>query len=337
MSDPPNAPVAEADRPAGGLGSRFARRPSRLQVASVALVTLLAFGPIVALVFVVGSDSGPVDDLTTAGSPPTGGARIETTVINVNPTAGELQARLTIVPDAELLDDAGRPEVELVLRTNDLRGQSTYEFPAGAPLRPAEVTVALGGSSIARYPFDAYTSRLAAALSTRDGREESEPVPLVTSVRSSVSDLDVSLADGSVLRGSALAVVDLEVGRRVSTTAYAIWIMILMWGLAVSGVFIVWAVTIWGAEPPMWSYAYLVGVLFALPQLRNQLPGSPSPGTLLDFVAFYWSIAIVGVSAILTLGIWIRANRPQRAEEGPTDRPSAEPDDAVVDERGAIG
>jgi hypothetical protein len=141
----------------------------------------------------------------------------------------------------------------------------------------------------------------------------------VTSVRSSVNDLNVSVSEDSVLDSPALAVVDLDVVRRPSTTAYAIWVMLLMWGLAVSGVFIVWAVTIWGAEPPMWSYGYLVGVLFALPQLRNQLPGSPPPGTLLDFVAFYWSIAIVGVSLILTLGIWIRANRPHPPEAPPDE------------------
>jgi hypothetical protein len=285
---------------------------------SVALVTVLSFGPVVALAVVIGADDGPVDQLITAGPPPPAGARIEATVISVNPTAGELQARLSVIPDDDLVDDSGRPTVDLVLRTNDIRGQSTYEFPAGAPLRPAEVTVALEGSSINRYPFDAYQSRLAAVVSANDGRSDPEPVPLVTTVRSSVKDLDVSLSEKSVLDTAALAVIDLDVVRRGSTTAYAIWVMVLMWGLAVSGVFIVWAITIWGAEPPLWSYAYLVGVLFALPQLRDQLPGSPPPGTLLDFVAFYWSIAIVGVSLILILGIWIRANRP-RPHGDPTD------------------
>lgn len=322
MSDAAEAPAADEPPPTRRRGSRFARRPSRLQIVSVALVTVLSFGPIVALAVVIGSDDGPIDQLADGGTTPPAGARLEATVISVNPTAGELQARLTIVPDDELVDDSGRPTVDLELRTNDLRGQSTFEFPAGAPLRPAEVTVALEGSSINRYPFDAYTSRLAAVVSTTSARTDPEPVPMVTSVRSSVNDLNVSLSEESVLETPALAVVDLDVVRRPSTTAYAIWVMLLMWGLAVSGVFIVWAVTIWGAEPPVWSYAYLVGVLFALPQLRSQLPGSPPPGTLLDFVAFYWSIAIVGVSLILTLGIWIRANRPHPPETPPDEEPA---------------
>lgn len=309
---------------------RRLRRPSRLQVVAVALVTVLSFGPLVALVVVIGADDGPIDELSMGPPAPEGGARIVATVISVSPAAGEMRFRVTVTPRDELLDRSGRLATDLVLQTNDIRGQTTYDFPAGEPLRPVEVVTALGGGSITRYPFDTYTSGLAVALASMAGTAELEPVAVVTDVRSTVSDLDVSLAPPAEEAPSALAISTLEVQRKLSTTAYAVWIMVLMWGLAVAGVMIVWAVTIWGAEPPLWSYAYLVGVLFALPQLRSQLPGNPPPGNLLDFVAFYWSIAIVGVSLIITLGIWVRANRPiparsQRLGPQPTRRPDEQP------------
>jgi hypothetical protein len=316
MSDPEAPPVVDQPSGAGevevgdpGLRRRF-RRPSRLQIASVALVTLLALGPLVAMVIVVRADDGAIDELVTGPAAAEGGARVVATITSVAPAAGELRARVLVVPRDELLDATGRPLVDLVARSNDIRGQTTYEFPAGQPLRPVEVVVALGGGSITRYPFDAYTSRLAIALTAAAEDEEPESVPVVLDVRSSVNDLSVSMAPTVPDDSSALRLADLEVERRASTTAYAVWIMVLMWSMAVAGVLIVWAVTIWGAEPPMWSYAYFLGVLFALPQLRSQLPGSPPPGTLLDFVAFYWSIAIVGVSLIISLGIWVRSNRP---------------------------
>ena len=36
------------------------------------------------------------------------------------------------------------------------------------------------------------------------------------------------------------------------------------------------------------------------------------PGTVLDFVAFYWSIAIVGVSLVACLAIWVQRVHPAR-------------------------
>ena len=292
------------------------RRPSKLQLASLLLVSVLALGPLVALIVVISTDEGPVSDLATGPPAPVGGARLTATITGVAPATGELRARLNLVPRDELLDGDGNLAVDLTMRVNDLRGLTAYELRAGDPLRPMEVTLALTDGSVTRYPFDTFRSRLAVAVTRPDGPDGQTPIPLVTDVRSNVSDLDVSATPAVDEAGtSMLALVDLVVTRPLATTAYAIWTVVLMWGLAVAGVLIVWAVTIWGAEPPVWSYAYLVGVLFALPQLREQLPGKPPPGTLIDYVAFFWSIGIVGISLIITLGLWVRANRPGAAAE----------------------
>lgn len=318
----------DPDPDVGGEAARRAsrrgrlRRPSKLQLASLLLVSVLALGPVVALIVVISTDDGPVSDLTTGPPAPVGGARLTATITGVAPATGELRARLNLVPREELLDGDGNLAEDLTMRVNDLRGLTAYELRAGDPLRPMEVTLALTDGSVTRYPFDTFRSRLAVAVTRSDGADGAPtPVPLVTDVRSIVSELDVSATPAlDEAGGTMLALVDLEVTRPLATTAYAIWTVVLMWGLAVAGVLIVWAVTIWGAEPPVWSYAYLVGVLFALPQLRDQLPGKPPPGTLIDYVAFFWSIGIVGISLIITLGLWIRANRPGAIgdDEAPT-------------------
>ena len=102
---------------------------------------------------------------------------------------------------------------------------------------------------------------------------------------------------------------DLSAHRPATTTVYASWLMLLMWGLAFTGVLIAWAVVIWQVELPMWVFGYFVGVLFALPPLRDSLPGRPPPGTVFDFVSFYWSITLVGITLILLLVMWIRRAR----------------------------
>jgi hypothetical protein len=117
---------------------------------------------------------------------------------------------------------------------------------------------------------------------------------------------------------------ELQADRGVSTSIYATWIMVLMWALALAGVGILWAVVIWRVDVPWWGLGYLVGVLFAVPQLREILPGRPPPGTLLDYVSFYWSIAVLGVTLLALVGIWTQRSRPVRAEPAGPD-PQAPP------------
>ncbi len=315
--DEPGLPEEENPPAAGGLAGAAAssvrlirRRPTKLQMAVLGLITLLSFGPLVAILAVLRTDDGPVTTLVDGAETPAGGAHLVATLTGVSATAGELRTRVVVTPSDELLTD-GRPTIDLVLHVNDMRGANTYDFPEGEPLRPIEVSLALAGGSVVRYPFDEYDSGLSITLGA-EGRGEPAPVLFSLDVLSNVDEFDVAAnTSEDTPQPTAWAIVDFDVVRETTTTAYAVWMMALMWGLAIAGVMIVWALTIWQVELPIWSLGYLVGVLFALPQLRELLPGRPPPGTLLDFVAFYWSIAIVGVSLIAVLMIWLQRTRPR--------------------------
>lgn len=296
-------------------GRLVRRRPTKLQVAVLGIVTLLSFGPLVALLIVIGGDDGPVAQLIDGPPAPEGGAQMNVTLVDVAPSLGEVRARI-VLQLADGLSDEGRPVTDLLLRANDVRGVGTIEFPAGEPLRPVEVTLALTQGSVSRYPFDRYSLLLSLALGTESSGEVT-PVPFSYDLFSNVDQFGIAVdADTAPLEPSALSFVELRVSRAMTTTLYSVWMMTLMWGLSIAGVLVVWAATIWDVELPVWSFAYLVGVLFALPQLRESLPGRPPSGTLLDFVAFYWSIAIVGVTLIAVLAIWVQRARPDpRAPE----------------------
>ena len=64
--------------------------------------------------------------------------------------------------------------------------------------------------------------------------------------------------------------------------------------LAAGSVSVVWHVVVEGSPIPFWAWGFMAGVLFALPPLRNGLPGSPPLGSLVDWAAFYWAILVVG-------------------------------------------
>lgn len=298
------------------------RRPTKTQLTALALVTILSFGPIVALVLVIGSDSGPVALLSEGRTPPDDGAHVSITFTTVSPTTGTMTAQVQVEPFPGLLDEDGL-EDDLVMRVNDARGDTTIVFPAGEPLRVVGVTLPLSGRSITRYPFDRYRSAVLMRLE-QPGSTDPEPVPFTVDVSSQLGDFDVLLDDFDDGRSRAAPAVGVgfEMSRATTTTVYAVGIMLLMWGLALAGVAILWGVTIWGIEVPFWSVGYLVGVLFALAPLRASLPGSPPPGTLLDFVAFYWSIGLVGLTLIMVMAVWLQRARPSR--RAPEDEVEAE-------------
>jgi hypothetical protein len=316
VTDDEQGPLMWGLAGAAAASARLIRqRPTKLQIAALCLITLLSFGPLFAILAVARTDEGPVQTLIEGAETPVAGAHLVATLTGVSATAGEMRTRIEVQPHEELLE-AGRPTVDLVLHINDVRGANTYDFPRGEPLRPIEVSLALTGGSVIRYPFDEYDAGLSVTLAN-EASGDAEPVLFSLDVLSNVDEFDVAANPGEdLLQPTAWAVVPFDVARETTTTAYAVWTMALMWGLAIAGVMIAWAVTIWQVELPIWSFGYLVGVLFALPQLRELLPGRPPPGTLLDFVAFYWSIAIVGVTLIAVLMIWIQRARPNPAARG---------------------
>ncbi len=289
-----------------------ALRPSKVQVAALALLTLLTFGPIVALVVALNTDRNPSRQLVTE-PPAAEESRVAVSATAVNPTAGELVTRVVVQPQADLLTD-GRLARELTLRVNDVRGETTHVFPDGQVPTPVEVRLALVGGAVTQYPFDSYDAVLAAFVTADDPYSgTAESLSFTLDVTTTVTDWDLSASlPGS--ESAPFATVELALARTGTTTAYAVWMMVLMWGLAATGVLIAWAVVIWQVELPLWVFGYFVGVLFALPPLRDSLPGRPPPGTVFDFVSFYWSVGIVGVTLIVLLTVWIRRSRPTPAD-----------------------
>lgn len=325
-----------------------ALRPTKVQIAALVLLTVFALGPLVALTVVLRADTDPSKPvLVSAVLPPADGALVVGTITRVDAVSGEMAVRLLVLPQSDLLEN-GVLAAPLELRMNDARGSTSVTFAAGEVPGPVDVLLALSGGSISRYPFDSYDTSLALVLTRHadaageelDGDDASDPpsddvapstddvadeatadeatageaasIPIVVDLVTTVTDFEI-VATPEATSGdpTSFTVIPLTAGRSTTTTVYAMGIMALMWGLAVTGVFMAWAVVIWRVETPMWVYGYFVGVLFALPPLREALPGRPPPGTLVDYAAFYWSIGIIGVTLLLMMSLWIRRSRPE--------------------------
>ncbi|MEO6988782.1 MAG: DUF4436 family protein, partial [Aquihabitans sp.] len=229
------------------------------------------------------------------------------------PTAGEMQTRISITPfkgPKGLLDPSGRLKQPVSVSFNGAQGTSVRTFQTGEIPSAFEASVLLTEGATSRYPFDDYKGATIISVTADDDEER---VPTVIEASSTVTDFDLTASppDEMSSAGQSYSTLSWTASRPATTTFYAVWLMILMWGLSVTGLLLVWAVVIWMVDLPFWAVGYLVGVLFALPQLRDSLPGRPPPGTIFDYGSFYWSVTIVGVSLILCLVVWLRRVRSE--------------------------
>ncbi|NLA34321.1 MAG: DUF4436 family protein, partial [Actinobacteria bacterium] len=287
----------------------------------------LCLGPIAALVSVITRASTPVAVLALGPEPGNGEVRVVAKVLSVSPTSGTASVRIAVQPALTMIDDSGLTET-LLLRVNDSEGTNVVRFGQGQPVRPIDVVVLLEGPSIERYPFDEYAFTLIFKVervidpgTVPEGSEsaigsdaELETIPMTVDLTAETNDFSVSVADSTdSLEDPVEGVgVDFAAQRPLTTVLWAVGVMLLMWGLAIVGVFIAWAFVMWGIEYPMWAVGYYLGVLFAMPPLRQSLPGTPPPGTLLDFVAFYWAVGIIVVTLMTLTGTWLQRARAER-------------------------
>lgn len=285
------------------------------QIIALVLVSCLALGPVVALTFILRADPTPVNTLVepVEGSPDDV-TKVTATLMGLSPSSGELRARISVVPAPALDSGGGRLDQPVSVTVTGAQGFVTRDYSAGETVAPFDVTLPLDQGSTTRYPFDSYQGSLLVFVSTDapDGERAAQPVAL--DARSVVADFELATSGDSTTSAAAGAAGQLEweATRPATTTIYAVWLMVLMWGLAVTGLLLVWTVVIWMVELPFWCFGYFVGVLFALPPLRDSLPGRPPPGTIFDFGSFYWAVTIIGVSLILMLSIWLRRTRDQQ-------------------------
>lgn len=331
------------------------RRITRVQAIALVVFSLVAFGPVLALVVVLRSDTSTLpivvaeDDITAED-----GLILTMTVTSVNAVTREMGVRMAIRSSStgpEGLIEGGKmtETVNLGLPAEgSIQGSSTITLAKGSTVGAVEFVVPLEDGSIARYPYDTYTSDIV-VIASREGDGVLGPTSSAggtgsgaTSDRSSAgsstrisvpvsvvvaADVPGFVIDGSIPpdQTASTRTVDLDIRRNGPTLVYTTWIMVLWWALSVSAVLLVWAAAIWRSTPPPWAYGYLVGVLFALAPLRGALPGQPPYGVLIDYVSFYWAVGTMGIGLLILVSFFLRDARDEgrhrtRAEEERHDR-----------------
>jgi uncharacterized protein DUF4436 len=299
------------------------RRPTHRQVAVFVLLVVVALvaGAVYATVRGYQSVSRATkrdyysgltpDDMRTFGTSNPDIFVVAADIQSVSPDAHTATARLTFSDTGtKYLKDRG-----VVLRRDlTLSLYGTIADPASSALNSytlhkglapsVEVTMALPDGESSKYPFDSYHGFLIANTRTTDGK--AVPTLLVVSNQADGWTVSKSL----IAQGKALGW-DMHLSRASDAQLYAVFIMALMWALALAGV--VMAVILIRnpkREISVDVLVYLAALLFALPLIRTLLPGNPGLGVLADFAVYFWVEAVVGVTLVVLLFVWIERNRP---------------------------
>jgi hypothetical protein len=285
-------------------------RASRAQQVALLLLALLTLGPILAAISLLGQEADPTATVLPAPEVVADDELlVRATVTGVDAVNGELRLRIDPEPGPAFRSE-GVLTSELAVRTTALVGPQLQSYPVGSVVVPYEVTLPLENGNVSRYPFDAYDANVVLAA-TADG----VTVPVVLQIESVSLDHRIGVQGEMVASAeTGLSAASLRIEREWTAVVYGVGVMALMWMFAISGVLVSWSTIIWRVDPPVWVYGFFVGVLFALPPLRNSMPGDPPPGTVVDLVAFYWSIAAVAVTLLLLMASWLRETRTARSQ-----------------------
>lgn len=297
-----------------------AGRARRLRLIALVLIIV---GPVLGSLFaLVLIPSGAGDEVAAIPDAPAALA-VTATVRNVDATTGEVTVRLvpgqpTTDEATQELFDGGVLAEDVTLGVNDSTGESVRVLPAGQAPGALTLTVPLTDSRVTRYPLDSY--QVIVLVQARIGGPDGETVPVDLTV--STNDPLFTTSAEEVLASSSASVVTLRVERRATVIGWAVFFLVLCWMLAIAAASIGWVTVVHGLPAPVWSWAFLIGILFALPPLRASLPGTPPGGSLVDFAAFYWAVGIVAFTLVALAGAWnVRVRRWPGSPDAPRPPP----------------
>jgi hypothetical protein len=217
-----------------------------------------------------------------------------------------------ITPLGRLADDDGDFSEDLQILTDSIRNEAV-QIKAGQWPPDIEQQFALYGIET-DYPFDRYTADPQIQVVGPDGGL----VPTSVSIYNTDSFVDVTATKSDDQTATTGVEVDLSLARSMPTLMFAIFIMVLMLGLALAAAIAAYYVIRWRRGLTFAPCSMMAALLFALVPLRNAVPGSPPIGSVIDFGSFFIAEIVISVSLILsvTLGYRIQMQKSRVYREG---------------------
>jgi len=225
--------------------------------------------------------------------------------VAVDPGTETAKVKLSFSPKGSVADTDGRLTKDLTVLVDTASGPEEKTYKAGELMRPAEYTLALTDGFQSDFPFDSYHEDLD-ILITRGA--EAAPVPTVLDVFASVHGFSFSLqSEGAQADGGHFVTVTIR--RSSATRFFAVFLIVVMWALTLGVLGLLFRVAALGRPIQFPMFAFMAALLFAFPAIRNTQPNAPPIGVRSDYLSFFWCEALVAISLITTLFLWVTQRR----------------------------
>jgi hypothetical protein len=277
----------------------------------IGIILLLVFAAAYAFVLCAYKSEGENRATELAPNDKVSNDRIDVSarIVNADVLKGDVSIRLNFTPHGSLLSaDGATLSRDLLFDVASATGKHAYEFKKGKRMDPVEAVVEIFDGEPMDYPFDKHEAELSFSFEPAgapSAPETDNAIPAAIQMYGSVSGLRID-TEYAKEHTDTHAVIDLSLARAPTAVFFSVFIMAVMWLLALGVVFLVFRVLAGHRKIEIGMFSFLGALLFAFPALRNSQPGTPPIGTLSDFLAFFWAEVIIALSLLSVLLRWIR-------------------------------
>lgn len=299
----------EARAPPARPGAAPSRRRVRVLLILMAL-TALAY---LAVLHSFNLAERPSEQRFGAGAETAPRVRIYLEPLAVDPVEEEMQIRVDIVPGRGLLGtrtNTPKHDLTVILTTGDSVEERV--FHANEPMTPTTVRADLTEGSIVHYPIDRYRIDLRFQALEGAGTTPATGRPVAEEVTVWEGLLGYRLRTRQV-PGSGAGDIRLRLDLR--RTAAHVFFALAAYGamvvLACSSLTISTLVFLGRRKVEATLVGALAALVFALPALRNALPGAPPLGVWADLAVFLWAelAAVLGAALLVLSWAWHAPDR----------------------------
>ncbi|WP_286174772.1 DUF4436 family protein [Mycobacterium sp. DL99] len=247
-----------------------------------------------------------------------GRVNVQVWIGHVDTTSQTMSVEIVDVePTGALAGPDGSFTGDTVLTTSALGAPIT--IGKGQTGSDAPQTFAVNGT-VTDYPFDRYHS-LMTFSATSDGA--TVPVAVVISSADPFFRNVPTAPPPSTDQPDGRVDIDLTSTRSMPTLVFAVFVMVLMLGLAAAAVTASYYILRWRRGLLFPACSMMAAILFALIPLRNAVPGNPPIGSVIDFASFFIAETVIAVALIASVVIGYRTEIANELTAGESVGPEA--------------
>ena len=289
-----------------------------MQTAGVAdrrrrMVLLGAFLSLAALAYVVSivvvrtavafTEEAFVSKATGGGSP----LDVYVDVLTIDPVRQSMDLRLDVAtgPGPHGTHYGGTFDRDVVLHVSD--GDTQEELLLRRNGRPSSRFFSVGlNGAIGHYPFDRYSAQIVLSAHETSSNNVRTAIPVRATVWEGVPSWALIVAKVPPVEASGELALRFGLHRPAAHVFFACVIYGLMLLIAISGGAIAALVFVGARRVELGQVTALAAMVFALPALRNVLPGGPPLGVLADVFILLWAELAVALALTLVVAMWVQ-------------------------------